>query len=338
MKKQLFLLGLFISGFASAQSNYCLNFDGVDDYVNLGSTAGNGIRTIECWFMPATNINASTLVNDAFTLIARNDATQSNEYGLYFKPASWPGSNGGKLTFTYMVGSVVHQIHSNSASWSAGQWYHVSVVLDPSSGLSMYVDWTLQTETDATGTSATATANEISAIGCWGDAAIRYFPGRIDEVRYWNRALTQAEINAKICGPLTPASETGLVGYWQMNEGTGSTAGDAGSGGNAGVLVNGPAWYLVNYCTVDVDEQPGRSSVQVAPNPATNMFQVSLGNEITGGSFLLFDETGRLVLFKEGMDGKSWNIDCSGLPEGMYFYEIITAEKISASGRLVLTN
>ena len=34
----------------------------------------------------------------------------------------------------------------------------------------------------------------------------------------------------------------GLVGYWPMNEGVGTQAGDASGKGNAGILVGGSAW------------------------------------------------------------------------------------------------
>src|SRR3989344_3353473 len=37
-------------------------------------------------------------------------------------------------------------------------------------------------------------------------------------------------------------SNLGLVGYWSMNEGTGTVAGDGSGNGNRGILTNGPTW------------------------------------------------------------------------------------------------
>src|SRR3990167_9085959 len=37
-------------------------------------------------------------------------------------------------------------------------------------------------------------------------------------------------------------SNLGLVGYWSMNEGTGTVAGDASGNNNRGILTNGPTW------------------------------------------------------------------------------------------------
>ena len=39
-----------------------------------------------------------------------------------------------------------------------------------------------------------------------------------------------------------PPSNLGLVGYWSMNEGTGSYAGDSSGNRNQGTLVSGPTW------------------------------------------------------------------------------------------------
>src|SRR3989338_9287108 len=46
--------------------------------------------------------------------------------------------------------------------------------------------------------------------------------------------------NAGIIGK--PPTNLGLVGYWSMNEGTGSYAGDASGNKNTGTLTGGPTW------------------------------------------------------------------------------------------------
>lgn len=39
-----------------------------------------------------------------------------------------------------------------------------------------------------------------------------------------------------------PGNDTGLKGYWNLNEGTSSTANDATANKNDGILLNGPTW------------------------------------------------------------------------------------------------
>jgi hypothetical protein len=53
-----------------------------------------------------------------------------------------------------------------------------------------------------------------------------YFPGLFDELRIWNIARSAADIAGTKDKTLT-GTETGLVGYWQFNETSGTTAADS---------------------------------------------------------------------------------------------------------------
>ncbi|MCD4736580.1 MAG: right-handed parallel beta-helix repeat-containing protein, partial [Bacteroidales bacterium] len=64
----------------------------------------------------------------------------------------------------------------------------------------------------------------------------RYFDGKIDEVRIWDNARDSTQIRENMYLTLT-GTETGLAGYWQMNEGTGKKA-YTYVGGNTGTLIN----------------------------------------------------------------------------------------------------
>lgn len=64
------------------------------------------------------------------------------------------------------------------------------------------------------------------------------YSGNIDEVRIYNRALSQQEISA-----LTNFAP-GPVVYYNFNENTGTTANDSSGNGNAGTLTNGSTWAL----------------------------------------------------------------------------------------------
>ena len=64
--------------------------------------------------------------------------------------------------------------------------------------------------------------------------------GMINNVRFWNIARTDAEILANKEAILT-GNETGLIGYWLLDEGTGIVASDRSSLSNDGSIV-GPEW------------------------------------------------------------------------------------------------
>jgi hypothetical protein len=49
-------------------------------------------------------------------------------------------------------------------------------------------------------------------------ATQRYFAGQLDEVRLWSTARTEAQIRSNMNGPIA-GTTTGLLGYWQFDEG-----------------------------------------------------------------------------------------------------------------------
>lgn len=67
-----------------------------------------------------------------------------------------------------------------------------------------------------------------------------FFEGNIDEIAIWDYALTQQEIQENMYNELT-GNETGLVGYWNFNEGVGNTLFDQTSNGNDGTIY-GATW------------------------------------------------------------------------------------------------
>jgi len=85
----------------------------------------------------------------------------------------------------------------------------------------------------------------------------RFYDGIMVDVRMWEVARTQDEIQANMNSYLN-GSETGLIAYWRMNEGSGQTVFDfSGSGydlqlGSApNSDTNDPAWLLTN-CPYEV--------------------------------------------------------------------------------------
>ena len=69
----------------------------------------------------------------------------------------------------------------------------------------------------------------------------RQYDGALDEVRLWNLTRSVSAIQAGMSGELSGA-EPGLVGYWRLNDGTGTVATDSGPYGLPATLFNGPAW------------------------------------------------------------------------------------------------
>ena len=62
-----------------------------------------------------------------------------------------------------------------------------------------------------------------------------HFGGELDELRFWNKVLTQSEIRQNMCKKLT-GTETGLIGYWRFDDCGCLTLTDASGNGNNGTL------------------------------------------------------------------------------------------------------
>jgi hypothetical protein len=69
------------------------------------------------------------------------------------------------------------------------------------------------------------------------DGGNSYANIHLDEIRIWNTARNATSIRDNMCRKLV-GDETGLVGYWRRDEGSGTTANDETSNNNDGTLTN----------------------------------------------------------------------------------------------------
>ena len=118
-----------------------------------------------------------------------------------------------------------------------GQWVHVAATYD-GSNLILYRNGVLMNNAPTTGNPSASHAGNSLRIG--SNPSNQSLGGKIDEVRIWNIARTQAELQSYM-STLLSGSETGLVGYWNFNEGTGTTLTDQTSNDNDGTI-NGATW------------------------------------------------------------------------------------------------
>jgi hypothetical protein len=210
-----------------------LNFDGVDDYVSAtGYNVGTGNFTIEAWIKPTAFVQSGIIVQGGYGF-AKGYLVDFNATGqgtLRIETAATVGTGNGS------VSSPLNAIALNT-------WQHIaiSVTRGTSGNLTkMYVNGVLVASGNiAAGDLANTTLN-IGRITNNGN----YFPGSIDEVRIWSRALCQSEIQANMnCEE--PAAVASLQANYHLNQGninadnTGiTTAFDATANGRNGTLNN----------------------------------------------------------------------------------------------------
>ena len=214
------------------------------DYVSLGTNnyntylSGSSAITIEAWIDPTTLTVAR---NRIFTIPMAVSPTA--RVGLLLGltnngSVEVGGRSDNSATYYNLVTPV-------GAVTTAGGWFHVAGVLDFTlKTIKIYINGSLVSQN----LSAAFPLNtyqpgpggpEYMGMSPFSVNADPYF-GYMDEVRLWNVARTQAEIQAMMNYTI-PGAYPGLIGNWTMDENTGITANDL-SGLNKDGTITGAAW------------------------------------------------------------------------------------------------
>lgn len=218
-------------------SNRCLDFDGLDDYVQMNSPlSGNVPFTIEMWFRSDNTLSGGVCDNNSLADFRWLFSWDNNEFGL--------GDCNGSLRLVYKplcplgtgLCSGLQPIPIND-----GAWHHVAIAKGAGAGMSIYVDGALFTGLD----NSTYDLSGFLRLGRSGTGNVgRTWDGRIDEVRIWNVARTAADIQATY--QCLPANTAGLVARYNFNQGT-PDANNAGQTNLQNQVTGGAPGFLFNF-------------------------------------------------------------------------------------------
>ncbi|MGI9533778.1 MAG: LamG-like jellyroll fold domain-containing protein [Thermodesulfobacteriota bacterium] len=163
-----------------------LEFDGVDDYVDLGTLdieGGTGL-TLSAWIM-ADDFD----VHDSRIISKTTGISGTNHYWML----STINQTG--LRFRLKTGGTTTTLKSGTGELQAGAWYHVAATYDGTT-MRIYKDGVEVASTSKTGTVAIDPTVSAAIGNQPPGAGSRPYDGLIDDVRIYNRALTQIEITA----------------------------------------------------------------------------------------------------------------------------------------------
>jgi parallel beta-helix repeat protein len=199
-----------------------LTFDGTNDRVLISTSSSLEATTamsIGGWFNHASTGGSGT-----------SGVTKAQNYRLTAQEANAASSHW-QFFFTDSNGTIRSITTTNA--YSNDVWHYVMGTYDGTQ-LKIYVDGvSAAPPVNFTGAIKVSTASVFLGLR----DATAYYAGQMDEIRIYNRALSASEV-AALANPTDPS----LVGYWKLDENTGTTTADASGNGNDGTLVNGVAW------------------------------------------------------------------------------------------------
>lgn len=268
-------------------AGHSISFDGVDDYIDVGNIYDD-------LTLPFT-ISAWVYVDPTSTLPGPVFASQDNAdvyNGFWFFAAK------SEIIFEYGDG-----FGANSPAYRQGKkapipeiqgkWTHVCGVMRSTYDVQVFING-INVGGNTSGSSPYPMSSnfpgDVAKIGYFLSNGIVYrYKGLIDELRIFNRALSESEIRDQMCKKLN-GNESGLIGYWTFDELSGNTLTDISPNHFDGVLKGNPMRVFSGAPIGDV---------------STNLYSVSWADKS-----LLLDE---LEVEK-----------ITGNPEGVHIYRVNT--------------
>ena len=230
----LYFVGLMVTGCASKQvetvtTNRALTLDGIEGYMEVSNspTLNPAVAmTAEMW------VKVDSIIGDSENVFLNKESAYQCGIGHY---AGYPPEQ----YFTYVISIGGTQVMETDESGrydgkqrlELGRWYHVAITYD-GEWTKAYVDGLLTASYPVEG--LIKQTEGVLRIGARSKREI-FFHGQIDELRIWNVARTEEDIQATMKTTLA-GDETGLTGYWNFDD---STTNDLSKNGNDGMLSNG---------------------------------------------------------------------------------------------------
>lgn len=181
-----------------------LSFDGTDDDVLITRKSAHDITTaitLESWVYATKNTGTQNVISKSTNLV---------NTGYIF-----PRTDDGWATcvFYLHIGGAWRTLTVAYPSLNA--WHHLAATYDGTM-MKVYIDGTLSGTLAQSG-AISSNSNDLVLGNQTGFS--EYFGGKADDIRVWNVARTQAEIQASMSRELNPATATGLVAYYTFNQG-----------------------------------------------------------------------------------------------------------------------
>lgn len=204
-----------------------IRLDGIDDHVTAPNTlATDASYSVAAW----VKLDRLAASGAAVTAVSQDGASTSGFF-LQQRNDYW------MFGTTTCSGCGTWSVFANSAAGTAqaNTWTHLAGVYDREANTGyLYVNGEL-VDTDDSAVPWASSGSVAIGRAKWG-GNVDHWPGAIDEVRLYDRALSAAAVRTLV------GRDNVQAGYWRFDDGSGGTADNAVEGGSDGVLTNGATW------------------------------------------------------------------------------------------------
>ncbi|MEH2439345.1 patatin-like phospholipase family protein [Nostoc sp.] len=220
-------------------SQSVITFDGKDDYIDFGKNDLSGVFaqgstafTISGWVNPHKLTDKATTYGTRNVFLARSSDRYSDnfEFGI---------SELGNLD-VYIDEKIDNVLKTfGDGELTIGQWHFFAIVFNKGQ-LTIYLD-----DSEYFGYCTGDALNKATSSLTLGATLHNqiYFTGQLANISVWNYPCPPVEIQSHRYQPLV-GNEAGLVAYWKLNEGQGTTVKDQTANAHNGTLRGNPSWDL----------------------------------------------------------------------------------------------
>jgi hypothetical protein len=210
--------------YTTGVSGQAASFDGVDDFVNLGNLPNDSVASYSVWFKTNQDKRNQAIIGD-YVYSSYIDGS-----ALILMGSEAPSERLWFYTENDSKGSGGRSDAVSNGNYHDGEWYHAIGVIDETE-VRFYINGVLV----ATEVRSYASSNNDFYVGYAdtdpsGSFTDTFFNGQIDELRIYNRTLSQTEI-AQLAGSNI---NSGLVAHYEFEGNVDDSSGNGNHGTESG--------------------------------------------------------------------------------------------------------
>lgn len=267
----------------SAPAGTALDFDGTNDMVTTGFIMPvTSAFSIETWVYPRST-NYDRLISNY----------SSSVNGSILLDTYFATDNGRGIRFNiYGTGNALFNVGAANAL-TLNAWNHVAATFN-NGVMVIYVNGFEV----VTGTAPFTSIPQITSSFVFGEDKVigtaEYLNGKMDEVRFWSKALSQSEIMADMNNCLT-GTEANLLAYYNFEDASGTTVSDITPNQINGMMQNMDAntdWVAGQFACTVTCAQEMTQTITIAPinvNNTTSLNANQISSNQSGATYRWLD-------------------------------------------------